>query len=326
MDLEEFGTQVSDSKEPSTRRHNREDENPLESETEEERNKLQKTQWTAIAASKYVPCSKTYNLLLPGMYSIDWDNQFGTTYSRQTLNTDDLIDFPDSIFDKVEKEINYFWKLGSEFSSYGFLHKRGFLLYGPAGGGKSCLVSRICRNIIRDKGVVFIFERRPHEFLEGIALFRSVEPERQIVCVFEDIDTKIKEYGEASILSLLDGENQVNGVVNVATTNYPELLDRRIVSRPRRFDRIIKVDMPSADVRRIFFREKFKLDGEDIEKWVAASDEFSFAALSEMVIGVKCLKNDFNEVVERLKNMRSKKSPSSSDFEEEQVGFIPAGG
>lgn len=291
------------------------------SKSEDELGKLKQTQWAVIGNKKYVACSSTAYSLPPGVYSISWTNQHGITYCGQTFNTDDLIDFPDSVFYRVEKEIEAFWKLGEEFKSYGFLHKRGFLLYGPAGGGKSCLVSRICRNAIKQGGIVFIFERHVQDFLAGIALFREVEPGRQIVCVFEDLDAKIKECGESPILSLLDGENQVSGVINLATTNYPECLDRRIIARPRRFDGVIKVGMPNEAVRKIFFEEKFKLGSEDINKWVKASEGFSFAALSELVIGVKCLKNDFDEVVARLKEMHSKKI-SSEDFDNSAIGFV----
>jgi ATP-dependent 26S proteasome regulatory subunit len=55
-------------------------------------------------------------------------------------------------------------------------------------------------------------------------------------------------------LSVLDGENQVDKVLNIATTNYPEKLDRRLVGRPRRFDRLIYIDMPNHVVRREYFK------------------------------------------------------------------------
>ena len=61
-------------------------------------------------------------------------------------------------------------------------------------------------------------------------MLRSIEPDTQIVCLFEDIDAYIGTYGEEEILSLLDGETQINKVLNVATTNYPRKLDQRITT------------------------------------------------------------------------------------------------
>lgn len=58
-----------------------------------------------------------------------------------------------------------------------------------------------------------------------------------------------------------------------------------------------------------------------VAKWVKASDGLSFAALSEMVIGIKCLKNNFEDVVTRLKDMNSKKL-SSAEFNAGSMGFV----
>lgn len=282
--------------------------------------KLSKTQWAVIGDKEYIACASTMKILAPGMYFMSYNPTYGSVFIEHSLNTDDLIDFPDTIFDKAEKEIESFWRLNQEFKDYGFLHRRGFLLYGPAGGGKSCLVSRICKNIINSGGIVFECIKDINAFFNGLAQFRVVEPEREVVCIFEDIDALVEQFGETALLSVLDGENQVDHVINIATTNYPERLDKRLVSRPRRFDRIIKVEMPDENIRRVFFNQKLKINGDDVEKWVEASEGLSFAALSEMVIGVKCLKNDFEEVVSRLKAMATKRV-SSSEFETSTVGF-----
>lgn len=319
MGLEEFGTQEKD-KDLNAKTVRGEPALQIEERSpKEESEKLKKTQWSIVGNGTFLSSSSTVKQLPPGMYKVV-KSEIGILFIKQTLNTDDLIDFPDSVFDDVIKEIDDFWTLGKAFTDYGFLHRRGFLLYGPAGGGKSCLVSRICRNIISQGGLVFLCNDAVSLFSHSLSHFREVEPDRQIICVFEDIDAIVERTGEAEILSLLDGENQVDKLINLATTNYPERLDRRIVSRPRRFDRIIKVGMPDAPIRRVFFKKKLKLPDEDVEKWVSASDGLSFAALSEMVIGIKCLGNDFDSVVKRLKEMVSKKV-SSSEFDSGGIGF-----
>ena len=124
------------------------------------------------------------------------------------------------------------------------------------------------------------------------------------------------------MLSLLDGETQINNVLNLATTNYPELLDKRIVSRPRRFDRRIKIGMPSADVRLQYFTHKVgkKVSKEEITKWVDATEGFSFAALTELVVLTKCLKNDFEKAIEDIKSLIDCKL-SSDQYERSKVGF-----
>ena len=290
----------------------------IEDEQDKESKALKKTQWAIVGYNSYMPCATTIAQFESGVYSIV-GTQNGILFHKDELNTDDLIDFPDSVFSKVINEVNSFWKLKDKFDKYGFLHRRGYIIYGPAGGGKTCLVKRIMQNVIANGGVVFMGDTNPRLVSDGIKLFREIESKRQILCVFEDIDAIISNYGDSSMLSLLDGENMCNGIINIATTNYPEHLDQRIIARPRRFDQIIKVEAPTAEMRKIYFVEKLKFNGNHVDKWVEKTEGLSFAALAEMVIAVKCLGNDFDETLEKLRSMRGKES--SSEFRESGMGF-----
>src|SRR5438128_2696328 len=101
-------------------------------------------------------------------------------------------------------------------------------------------------------------------------------------CVFEDIDAIIKTHQESELLQWLDGAQQINTVVNLATTNYPEQLDRRILCRPRRFDRVIKIDGASDDVRRQYLAKKLPgLRPDELADWIEKTEDLSFAGLSE---------------------------------------------
>ena len=94
-------------------------------------------------------------------------------------------------------------------------------------------------------GHVAVFCEHPGFLTRAMEVFRKIEPDRPVVCLFEDIDAIIEMHGDSELLQWLDGSHQINKVINIATTNYPERLDRRIVSRPRRFDRIIKIESPT---------------------------------------------------------------------------------
>src|SRR5262249_38713450 len=144
-----------------------------------------------------------------------------------------------------------------------------------------------------------------------LARFREVEPERPLVCVFEDIDATIKHYGESEILQILDGNSQVNKVVNLASTNYPERLDRRIIARPRRFDRLLKIESPDAPLREAYFARKLPdLPRAELARWVEVSNDLPFAALTELVISVECLGHDLEEAAEALREL-DRHTPSS---------------
>ncbi|MCI0564351.1 MAG: ATP-binding protein, partial [Nitrososphaera sp.] len=221
------------------------------------------------------------------------------------------IRFPDGVTDRVLSEIESFWLRGDFFKKYGFLHRRGYLFYGPQGSGKSSVVQQIVKDIIDREGVVFLCGT-PSNLNKALQTFRQIEPDRQVVCIFEDIDAIVRDSGEDEVLSLLDGENQIDKVLNIATTNYPERLDKRIVARPRRFDRVLRIDMPSDEVRRTYFQHKLPNEP-DLENWVTQTKGLSFASLAEAVISVKCLGNTFEETITVLKAM-NKANISSEDF------------
>jgi SpoVK/Ycf46/Vps4 family AAA+-type ATPase len=128
---------------------------------------------------------------------------------------------------------------------------------------------------------------------------------RNIILVYEDIDEIINYNGESTVLSLLDGEHNIDNVLNLATTNYPGLLGARIINRPSRFDRRIYVDMPSQPAREEYLRKACKgnLSAHDLGLWVKDTEGMSIAHLRELVAAVYCLGQDYSGVVERLKKL-----------------------
>jgi SpoVK/Ycf46/Vps4 family AAA+-type ATPase len=136
------------------------------------------------------------------------------------------------------------------------------------------------------------------------------------VCLFEDIDAIIELHGDSELLQWLDGSHQINKVINIATTNYPERLDRRIVSRPRRFDRIIKIEAPTPAIRETYLRKKLPelLANGKLDYWLQMTEGLSFAAMAELVISVACLGNSLEETVNVLR-MLDDQQPTSKEFE-----------
>jgi hypothetical protein len=275
-------------------------------------------QWSIHGPNMWIGAGKTVSKLSSGLYEIDIFRG-EPIYERKEINVDAFLRFPDSKADKVLNEIEDFWNRNHLFKKYGFLHRRGYLFYGPAGSGKTVLVQQIIKQIIDRKGIVFLCGD-PDKLANGLHAFREIEPDRQVVCIFEDIDAIIEHQGEDTILSILDGENQIDKVLSIATTNYPERLDKRIVSRPRRFDRVIKIGMPGVAVREMYFKEKLKIQKSELEMWVKETEGFSFAAMAELVISVKCLGNSFEKSVDILKKMQVEKI-SSAESESGSVGF-----
>lgn len=278
------------------------------------------TQWAVLSNNRYMPTYNTIKKINCGIYELGLTQNDEIVFTQKQINTDDWIVFPDSQSSEILKEIDLFWDQEKAFKKYGFTHKRGIILYGPAGNGKSILVKQAMHNLISsNKGIVINVFTTMGVIQKGIEFLKQIEQDKKIILIIEDIDAYISRYGEEDLLSFLDGEGSQNNILVIATTNYPEKLDKRIVSRPRRFDRRIKINMPSALTRKIYFEKKLNITGNEVDKYVKATEGFSFAAMAELVISTKCLNKDFDESIKIIKELISV-SVSSSDFDS-KVGF-----
>jgi len=273
-------------------------------------------QWTQRSPGTFNVCGQTRQALPAGAYQCETDYNGTPFFQKRDLQVDELIDFPGSLPAKIIAEIDRFWDLGYRYSQLGFLHRRGYLLYGKQGGGKSSLIHQVIGRVVASGEVAF-FCKEPSAFITCMEKFREVEPDRPMLCVFEDIDAIIYHHGEDDLLQWLDGNNQIDRAVNLASTNYPERLDARIVSRPRRFDRILRIESPSAELRQRFMQRKLPEQTEaERAQWVELTGGMTFAAMAELVISVNCFGDSLTESVERLRRL-DKNPPSSEEFAEE---------
>jgi len=306
------------------------DRNAVEPNTEEEINvkdtgKGDKRRWGSVG-DIYHGLSSTHEILPTGLFNCKIINNIGPALEKRANDTDDLIRFPDSDIEGIINEFHQFWEIEKRFRERGFLHKRGFLLYGPPGSGKTSCVQLLIKSLIDSYEGIVVMIDNPEVAAECLAMLRKVEKSRPIIGIIEDIDAVVDRYDEDDFLSLLDGERQVDNVIFVATTNYPERLDPRFIDRPSRFDTIKLIDMPNAASREIYLSTKEKSlreDAEELEKWVKASKGFSVAHLKEMIIAIKCFDQDFDSVVERLSAMQKRKIDSAEYDEMSTFGFMP---
>lgn len=265
--------------------------------------------------------ASTYDQLPAGCYACEYSPNVGYVLTKHYLVLDDLLALPDQATNDILDEFDIFWQRKAEFNARKFVFKRGFLLWGPPGGGKTSTVLLLMQKLIKDRNGVVLLIDRP-DFAGGcLQLARSIEKERPIICIMEDFDALVERYGENNFLSLLDGEAQVGNIVFLATTNYPERLDKRFVDRPSRFDTIKEIGMPSAAARRVYLKTKEPtLKKAELEEWVTLSEDFSIAHLKEMIIAVKCLGQGVGEAVGRLREMMQ--APPKSTNGATGAGFV----
>jgi len=268
----------------------------------------------AKSGPAYFPTEESTEILPAGQYSVEYSHMRGIYFKRKQIVLDDLIMLPDSVSEEITQNIEMFWTKKEQYRSMGFLWKRGVLLYGPPGGGKTSTLQMIAHNIT-NRGGLAIFVKDPQVAAEGLGVLRNIEPERPIIVMMEDFDTIQEKHGEGDLLAMLDGDLQVDNVVFIATTNYPEELDARIVNRPGRFDLVRRVGLPSAASRQIYFETMNpRLKGtKELKQWVKYTHDYTIAYMKELIVSVELLGQDFKKAVKALDAMRNASFSSKED-------------
>ena len=281
-------------------------------------------QWSTSDHKRFIPTCYTQKELAPGYYEVRCSNELGIYFERVEVNSEALLRLPDSNSDKVVSEIEKFWEREHIFREYGLAFKRGMLLYGPPGSGKSCTIRLVCADVIKRGGLCLKFTD-PDLLVTGIRILRDIQPGVPVVVLMEDIDALFDNRGSRSdVLNLLDGVTKLDKIVFLATTNYPEKLEPRVKNRPSRFDKRFKIDTPNEVARRMYFEHLIgdhKVEGVDIDRWVKDSDTMTLAHLKEIFIAVVILGDDYEETIETLHKM---KDPISSD-EDHRTGAVGFG-
>lgn len=280
----------------------------------------------AQADNCFYGIASSHPTIPPGIYRCEVRDMIGFVLVRQEIRTDNLIHLPDSETESILDDIAKFRQRADRFRALGFLHKRGVLLWGPAGSGKTSTVMQLCELIVGREDGVAVYAGHPEVTARCLQLLRRIEPDRPVVVIYEDLDALVDSFGENEYLSLLDGESQVDNVVNVATTNYPERLDRRFVDRPGRFALIKYVGMPSHAARAAYVTSKLPdLDARTLAAYVHASDGLSIDHLREIIVLTQCDDVTLEAAEERMRAMKHQKPSSEKEPGRQGPGFAQPG-
>lgn len=283
-------------------------------------------QWSTCDNVKFLPAGKTSKILVPGFYEPKLSSSSGYYLEKLDCKIEGLLEFPETNCKRVIDEIQNFWEKGDLFKAHNLVHKRGIILWGPPGSGKSCTIKLVLKDVLSRGGIAMKFNV-PDIFIECVRIFRKIQPDSPLLVLMEDIDSIISEFGETDVLNILDGVESVNKVVYLATTNYPEELGERIINRPSRFDRRFKMPHPGKSSRKLYFEHLFEKEvidmkklGVDLNRWVKDTENMSIAHLKELFIAVCILGDPYEEVVKVLRSMVEEKISSGED-KSDNFGF-----
>lgn len=201
-----------------------------------------------------------------------------------------------------------------ELARYGIPPRRGVILAGEPGTGKT-LVLKIFMNHSPGMTCIAVHEAflSSHGYISQLySLAQDLKPS---IVFIEDIDLVGQDRGAShytkgeglfALLKALDGIEQCEGVVTVATTNSLQKLDRALAQWPSRFDRTIELPPPPLPWRRALIRsiaQKIPMD-EDIQEYVAVkTDGYMPAQMLELAYSL-VITHKHGPFCDRLGNCR----------------------
>ena len=146
---------------------------------------------------------------------------------------------------------------------------RGILLYGPPGTGKTLLAKAVANesqaNFISIKGPEFLSKWVGESERAVRETFRKARQAAPCVIFFDEIEsivptrsggvntTQVTERVISQLLTELDGLEDLDGVIVIAATNRPDLIDPALL-RPGRFDKKIEIPHPNQQERIDIFK------------------------------------------------------------------------
>jgi cell division protease FtsH len=254
------------------------------------------------------------------------------------------------------KEIVEFLKTPSKFTKLGGKIPKGALLVGPPGTGKTLLAKAVA-----GEAAVPFFSLSGSDFVEmfvgvGAArvrdLFKQAKEKAPCIVFIDEIDAIGRSRGKGqlpgsnderentlnSLLVEMDGFSTDSGVIILAATNRPDVLDMALL-RPGRFDRQISIDKPDMVGREAIFRvhlKPLKLDKNvDPRRLAAQTPGFAGAEIANVCNEAALIaarkdrkavdESDFHDAIDRVIGGLEKKSKIISPEEKKIVAFHEGG-
>ncbi|MDA8234814.1 MAG: ATP-dependent zinc metalloprotease FtsH [Clostridia bacterium] len=321
------------------------------------------TPWWLTIASSILPILLLVGIMIFFMQQTQGGGNRVMSFgkSRAKLHTDEKkrVTFEDVAgADEVKEELEEvveFLKHPKKFNELGAKIPKGVLLFGPPGTGKTLLA----RAVAGEAGVPF-FSISGSDFVEmfvGVGasrvrdLFEQAKKNAPCIVFIDEIDAVGRQRGAGlggghdereqtlnQLLVEMDGFNANEGIIIVAATNRPDILDPALL-RPGRFDRQVVVDRPDVlgrkEILGVHVKGKPLADDVNLEVLARRTPGFTGADLANLVNEAALLAARYNKKKINMQELESsierviagpeKKSKVISEDEKKLVSYHEAG-
>ena len=210
-------------------------------------------------------------------------------HEREPLAADELV-LPTETFEDVRRQVVGVARHRDRLRAVGQHLKRGLLLYGPPGVGKTHTV-RYLVGELRDTTIVQLTGDTLSAIKQACSVARTLQP---AMIVVEDVDLIAQQRdmyeGGAPLLFMLlnemDGLDEDADVVFLLTTNRADLLEDALASRPGRVDQAVHIDLPDRHARRRLvelYRRTLELDESRLDSVLDRTEGVTASFLKELL-------------------------------------------
>jgi cell division protease FtsH len=319
--------------------------------------------WFRVLSSLFFPV-----LLLVGLFFLlrraqsgpgNQAMNFGKSKARVQMEPQTQVTFGDVAgIDQAKLELNEvvdFLKNADRFTALGAKIPKGVLLVGPPGTGKTLLA----RAVAGEAGVPF-FSISGSEFVEmfvGVGasrvrdLFEQAKAQAPCIVFIDEIDAVGRQRGAGlgggndereqtlnQLLTEMDGFEGNTGIIIIAATNRPDVLDSALL-RPGRFDRQVVVDRPDyagrLEIMNVHARGKTLAKDVDLERISRRTPGFTGADLANLLNEAAILAarrslteismDEVNDAIDRVLAGPEKKDRVMSEKRKTLVAYHEAG-
>ncbi len=193
----------------------------------------------------------------------------------------------------VRNDFELFFEREDWFRQHNLPYRRRYLLWGSPGNGKTAAI-RVMAAHPHIRPFTLDLSDMAEKSADVHHAFEKAAKNTPALVILEDLDrayptegkrTRERAVSFQTLLNCLDGVGTQDGIIVVATANDPTCLDPAILKRPGRFDRVVQLRNPDADLRREYYgRLNPILGGEQLEVAIEKTEGFSFAQLRETYI------------------------------------------